>query len=478
MKSPFTNRLNSRFISSGLLVLQAFLGPIALQEVSAMHPKFKTGYAAQARENSIDAAEVYAKTKDAIVRIETGSGTGSGVIIRQDGLIVTNAHVVANSDSVKVKLANGRQVQAKVISMGKSGCVDLALLQLSGVQDLPTLKMAPLQSVMPGQSVVAIGFPLGMTSASVTQGIVSNIHADQGWVQHDAPINGGNSGGALVNSQSELIGINTMKMNGREGMGFAASTNQVQSLVQAAQNHLSPTLAAYVRLKSGEALPLVPDRSTIEGRLQSNDQQMCSDNSAADLYTFKGTANQSVIFEMTGESMNPYMVLLGPDGRRVAVTPAEGNKKTQRLYSALPLSGTYTVIANSQKADQFGRYTLRAITPILLRSGELGSGDPTLKDGSPYRSYYFSGKAKQAVQVSVSSQGFQPFVILLNAQNKVMWHGKFQSGENLNLELPEAGDYQVLISTVNSQESGHFAVTIESKVIAQNSFATPEVAQH
>lgn len=84
MKSQFISRFGSQLLASSLLVTQAFLGTIALQEVSAMHPKFKTGYAAQARENSIDAAEVYAKTKDAIVRIETGSGTGSGVIIRQD----------------------------------------------------------------------------------------------------------------------------------------------------------------------------------------------------------------------------------------------------------------------------------------------------------------------------------------------------------------------------------------------------------
>lgn len=478
MKSPFTTRLNSRFIFSGLLVLPTFLGSIALQEFSLINPTVQAGYAAQATETNLDAAAIYSKTKDAIVRIESENSRGSGVIIQQDGLIVTNAHVITNPNQVMVKLSNGRQVQAKVISMGKSGCVDLALLQISGMQDLPTLNMAPLQSVMPGQSVVAIGFPLGMPTASVTKGIVGNVHSDQGWVQHDAPINGGNSGGALLNAQGELIGINTLKLKDTVGMGFAASTDQVQALVQAAQKRLSPTLAAYVRLNSGEAVPLAADQSAVEGRLQSNDQQMCGDNSAADLYTFEGKANQPVIFEMTGESVNPFMMLLGPDGRKVANTPAEGNQKTRRLYSALPSNGTYTVIANAQKADQFGRYTLRAITPILLRSGELGSGDLTLPDGSPYQKYRFSGKAKQTVQVSVSSKGFQPFVALMNSQNKVIWQGKFQSGGNLNLELPEDGDYQVLITTVNPQESGQFAVTIESKVIAQNPFATPAVAQH
>ncbi|MGI0494462.1 S1C family serine protease [Alkalinema pantanalense CENA528] len=464
MKSPVVSRFSSRLVVSGLLAVQTFLGTIAVQELALMDTNLKTGYAAQAKDNA-DAAQVYEKSKDAIVRIESqtkqGTATGSGVIIEKDGLIITNAHVVAGATNITVKLENGRQVKATVVSTGKSGCLDLALLQLSGMQNLPTLKVAPLTSIAPGQSVFAIGFPLGMPSASITQGIVSNLHTQLGFVQHDAPINNGNSGGALVNSRGELVGINTLKLRDREGMSFAHSVDRIQAVIQAAKNGLSPTLARYMSLTSGDATQLVADRNSINGRLQSNDQRMCIDDSMADVYTFQGRVNQPVIFEMNGETIRPYLLLLGPNGHKLAETSIQGNAKIQKLYANLPSDGTYTIIANAQKANQLGNYSIRAVTPILLRTGELGAGDPTLSSGSPYRTYHFSGKAGQPVQINLGTQEFQPLVILLDDKGKLLWQGQLQSEKSLNYKLPADGMYQIVVTTENPQSSGRFILSVE-----------------
>jgi Trypsin len=194
---------------------------------------------------------------------------------------------------------------------------------------------------------------------------LSNVHGQEGLLQTNAVINGGNSGGALVNERGELLGINTWKRNDAEAMGFAIDTNRVKAFVQAAQNGLSPTLGKFIQARSGVAATLTTNGVAAEGRLQQDDAMVCADESAADVYTFQAQENQSVILEMSSDTVQPYMMLLGPDGRVVAESePGQG--KNTRLYSKLPTAGTYTVVANSQAANQFGRYAVRAITPMLL----------------------------------------------------------------------------------------------------------------
>jgi serine protease Do len=161
---------------------------------------------------------------------------GTGVIISSDGYIVTNEHVVANSKSLTVSLADGRSFPAKVVGSEKS--TDLAVIKIEAT-GLPTVTFGDSDNVKPGQLAVAIGNPLGMEfSRTVTAGIVSgidrilNITQDSAirLIQTDAVINPGNSGGPLVNAKGEVIGLNSMKLasNDVEGMGFAIPSNQVQ----------------------------------------------------------------------------------------------------------------------------------------------------------------------------------------------------------------------------------------------------------
>lgn len=165
-------------------------------------------------------------------------GVGSGVIIDADkGYVVTNNHVLQNADSIKVQLTDGRRFDAKII--GKDPRTDIALVQLKDANKLTAIKMADSDALRVGDYTVAIGNPYGL-GETVTSGIVSalgrsglNMENYEDFIQTDAAINQGNSGGALVNLNGELIGINTAILapgGGNIGIGFAIPSNMVKSL--------------------------------------------------------------------------------------------------------------------------------------------------------------------------------------------------------------------------------------------------------
>jgi serine protease Do len=323
MKSQVVSRFGSRLVASGLLAVQACFGTIAVQELSLMGTNWKTGYAAQAQDD-VDAAQVYEKSKDAIVYIETNRGSqGSGVIIRSDGLIATNAHVIRGATKVVVELSNGSRIKAEVVSEGDPNCIDLALLRLPNQQNLPSIKIAPFQSIKPGQSVFAMGFPIGIKPVSITNGIVSNLNSQDGTLQLNVALNPGNSGGALLNNRGELVGINTRGRNDATLINYAVTTDRLQAVIQAFQNQLSPVTSYVLDLNSGNATQLVVDRPRVEGKLQPGDQKLCRDGSMADIYTLQGQSNQQVSFEMTSRSLTPSTLLLGPNGQEVTMASVQ-----------------------------------------------------------------------------------------------------------------------------------------------------------
>jgi serine protease DegQ len=166
-------------------------------------------------------------------------GLGSGVIIdAEEGYIVTNAHVVENADEILVSMGDGRELEAKKIGEDKGS--DIALLQVEP-ENLVDVKLANSDNIRVGDFVVAIGNPFGI-GKTVTSGIVSalgrstnmGINAYEDYIQTDAAINRGNSGGALVNLKGELVGINTAIVGpngGNVGIGFAIPANMMKSLV-------------------------------------------------------------------------------------------------------------------------------------------------------------------------------------------------------------------------------------------------------
>lgn len=170
------------------------------------------------------------------VRTPKQEGLGSGVLISSDGYIVTNNHVVAGADELTVTLADNREFNAKII--GTDPTTDLALIKVQG-KNLPTLPIGDSDNLKVGEWVIAVGNPFGLSN-TVTAGIVSakarSIGANgvESFIQTDAAINRGNSGGALVNVKGELIGINAMlysETGSYSGYGFAIPTAIMNKVV-------------------------------------------------------------------------------------------------------------------------------------------------------------------------------------------------------------------------------------------------------
>lgn len=169
---------------------------------------------------------------------------GSGVIVSNDGVIVTNHHVIENASRVVVVTNDGKQYEAELL--GKSSSTDLAVLKIKG-KDFPYVEIGDSDAIEVGDLAVAIGNPLGSEfSQSVTDGIISGVDrkissdaGNIGLIQTNASINSGNSGGALLNGEGQLIGINTLKIqsNGVEGMGFAIPSKVVLDFVNDVKNN-------------------------------------------------------------------------------------------------------------------------------------------------------------------------------------------------------------------------------------------------
>ena len=216
----------------------------------------------QSDENALSAQEVYQKVSPAVVTISAKGteykgffaqdveGIGSGFIINEDGYILTNYHVVElaisnNTKDVTVILSTGEEVAAKVVNYDQNR--DIAMVKLADGTKVPAVaELGDSDGLYVGQEVVAIGTPLGKNFAqTLTKGIVSgvnrNLTTEGGntgdYIQTDAAINSGNSGGPLINTKGEVIGINTAKLSGQsettiEGMGFAIPINDAKDRIE------------------------------------------------------------------------------------------------------------------------------------------------------------------------------------------------------------------------------------------------------
>jgi serine protease Do len=196
-------------------------------------------------------------------------GVGSGFIMSSEGYIVTNNHVVEDADQIKVKLANGKEYDGKIV--GRDPKTDLALVKIDGASDLHPLPLGNSDELKVGSWVVAVGSPFGLEQ-TVTAGIVSAKGRVIGsgpydnFIQTDASINPGNSGGPLINTKGEVVGINTAILAQGKGIGFAIPVNMAKDIAPQLQEkghvtrgwfgvsiqEMTPELAKSFGLKDGK----------------------------------------------------------------------------------------------------------------------------------------------------------------------------------------------------------------------------------
>jgi S1-C subfamily serine protease len=214
----------------------------------------------------------------AVVRVETGpkvrnarerSGLGSGIVISPDGLVLTNSHVVGSSKEIRLRDTDGFDTDAHVLGVDPD--TDLALLRADGARELRYAALGNSKKLRRGQLVIAIGNPLGFES-TVTAGVVSalgrSIRSVSGRtiedvIQTDAALNPGNSGGALVASNAEVIGINTAIINGAQGICFAVASNTAQFVLSEIIRH-GYVRRAYIGV-AGQTAPVPRRHAVIAG---------------------------------------------------------------------------------------------------------------------------------------------------------------------------------------------------------------------
>ncbi|KAK6493730.1 serine protease HTRA2 [Huso huso] len=207
-------------------------------------PRYKYNFIADVVEKSAPAVvfiEIIARNRSGQ---EVPVSSGSGFVISQDGLIITNAHVVANKRGVKVKLANGDTYNAVVQDVDQ--VADIATIKINAKHPLPTLSLGRSSDVRQGEFVVAMGSPLALRN-TITSGIVSSVqrggqelglsNSNMDYIQTDAAIDFGNSGGPLINLDGDVIGINTMKVTA--SISFAIPSDHLRQFLISAEKKKS-----------------------------------------------------------------------------------------------------------------------------------------------------------------------------------------------------------------------------------------------
>ncbi|MBF0472553.1 MAG: trypsin-like peptidase domain-containing protein [Nitrospirae bacterium] len=180
---------------------------------------------------TLSTEEIVNKTKKAVVYINTPNGAGSGFVYSQEGLILTNAHVVEEYKEVEVKFYNGNTLKGSVIKLGTSP-LDVAIVKVEG-KGYDTILLGNSKQCSEGADAIAIGAPLGLEQ-TVTKGIISNCNHQKSGIQYiqiDTPVTHGNSGCPLINNKGEAIGIITGGISKTQGFNFALAINEAAQFI-------------------------------------------------------------------------------------------------------------------------------------------------------------------------------------------------------------------------------------------------------
>jgi serine protease Do len=371
--------------------------PISLLLAGSVLIGFSTPVSAKPTVNTggeQNARRIYQQALPAVVTVLIGNGHGSGFMISKDGLIITNAHVTESAPKVvTVQFADGSKAPADVLGFSKNR-QDLSLIKISGRRNMPFLPLASVGATKVGDRVYAIGSPLDAENANTfTQGDVIRVDRKTNYLVHTALINRGNSGGPLVNSQGQLVGVNTKgyfesplpvigaggqvigQVSPESGQQGAINIAQVREFLGEFQRGQlaakptyrdpSPSDLASAEKRKPKVIPT--NGSKVTGELAQGDYQL-PDGSYVDVYAFDGTAGQRLTVDLVSKDLNPVLLLYATDkdGTPIAKPIAQnddagpGNLNSRINGFTLPNTGVYIVHANSNARGEKGKYQISA----------------------------------------------------------------------------------------------------------------------
>jgi len=327
-------------------------------------------------------------TRKQQVQTPKKTATGSGVIISADGYIVTNNHVVDGADELTVTLNDNKEYSARIIGADKT--TDLALIKIDA-KNLPAIRIANSDNVKVGEWVLAIGNPLGLTN-TVTAGIISakartlGANGVESFIQTDAAINAGNSGGALVNTNGELVGINAMlysQTGSYSGYGFAIPTAMMNKVVADLKQY-GTVQRAMIGISGRDVKTQVDiekeegkdaDYGTMEGIYVAE----VVENSAA---SEAGIEKGDIITEVDGQKVTKFGDLSGliaqkRPGDKVSLTYLHNKKKQTKTVTLRNEQGNTKVVKNAD-LDVLGA-DFREVTKAQKEQLEISYGLEVIK---------------------------------------------------------------------------------------------------
>jgi serine protease Do len=297
---------------------------------------------------------------------------GSGFIISDDGFILTNNHVVAGADEIKVKLSDGREFKADI--KGTDEKFDLAVLKIEVKDHLPVAKLGDSDTIEVGEWVLAIGNPFGLTQ-TVTAGIVSATGRVIGsgpyddFIQTDASINPGNSGGPLFDADGKVIGINTAIVAGGQGIGFAIPINMAKAVL--------PQLEASGKVTRGwlgVAIQAVTPELARSFGVEGENGALVAEVNKESPAEKAGLKSGDIILEYDGKPIHemnvlPRLVAATPVGKKVALKILRNGKQEKVTVTIERLKENAAESQVTPATDRLGM-TIQELTPeIAARLG-------------------------------------------------------------------------------------------------------------
>lgn len=312
-------------------------------------------------------------------------GEGSGVIINAEkGYVVTNNHVIDKADKITVKLEDGREFKAKLV--GADPQSDVALLQLDEPKNLTEIKIADSDKLRVGDFTVAIGNPFGL-GQTVTSGIVSALGRSTGtsdsgyesYIQTDAAVNRGNSGGPLINLQGELIGINTAIISpsgGNAGIAFAIPSNMANNLVQQIIE-FGEVKRGLLGIKGGELNADLAKEFNVDAQRGAFVSEVLADSAAAKA----GLQAGDVIIAINGQKISSFAELRAKvattgAGKEIELTYLRDNKEERAkvtLQSDEQAKTTADNLLPALKGAEFSNYNEKGLKGVEITKVEKGS---------------------------------------------------------------------------------------------------------